>query len=79
MARTGCCLHPNIDRLFDQGFISFTDQGDLLIAPVADTDCLRRLGVPIDEQTNVGPFTEKQRRYLAFHRQNLFLMAGVDG
>jgi hypothetical protein len=75
----GLLLTPNIDRLFDRGFISFSDGGDLMIAPSSSRDCLRKLGLPVDGPLNVGPFSANQRRYLAFHRRNVFLKANVEG
>jgi hypothetical protein len=75
----GLLLTPNIDRLFDRGFISFSDVGDVMIAPAAKKDCLRRLGLPVDAPLNVGSFSANQRRFLSFHRRNVFLEAGVDG
>jgi hypothetical protein len=75
----GLLLTPNLDRLFDRGFISFEDDGTLLLSPVADKTCLRQLGVPVDETTNVGVFTAKQREYLSFHRRNVFLETGREG
>jgi hypothetical protein len=74
----GLLLTRNIDHLFDQGFISFADDGTLLISPVADKACLRKLGVPVDGPTNVGKFTPKQREYLSFHRQNIFRDTGSE-
>jgi hypothetical protein len=68
-----------MDRLFDRGLISFSDRGDLRIAPAAARDCLRRLGLPVDGPLNVGPFSASQRRYLSFHRRNVFLEAGIEG
>jgi hypothetical protein len=76
--QNGLLLSPNIDFLFDRGFISFGDDGKLLVSPVADTDCLRRLGVPIAGPVSVGLFTSKQREYLSYHRQNVFLEAGIE-
>ncbi len=32
----GLLLTPTIDHLFDKGFISFEDKGDLIVSPVAD-------------------------------------------
>lgn len=74
----GLLLSPNIDFLFDRGFISFGDDGTLLISPVADKSCLRRLGIPIDGSINVGTFSPKQQKYLSFHRRNVFLETGRD-
>lgn len=71
----GLLLTPSIDRLFDRGYISFESSGDLLISPVAHTDSLRRMGVPIDVTKNVGSFSMGQRNYLDFHRESVFLEA----
>jgi putative restriction endonuclease len=74
----GLLLCPNIDFLFDRGFISFADDGTLLVSPVADKSCLRSLGVPVDGPTNAGAFSPKQREYLSYHRLNVFLESGRD-
>lgn len=66
----GLLLSPNIDYLFDRGFISFNDDGSLLVSPHIDRNDLSRLGVPFD--ANVGAFSERQRHYLEFHRLEVF-------
>jgi putative restriction endonuclease len=68
----GLLLAPHIDHLFDNGFISFADDGTLLISPVADVVALERMGVPTEKTMTVGSFTEKQRAYLVFHREEVF-------
>jgi putative restriction endonuclease len=73
----GLLLTPTIDHLFDRGFISFEDNGDLIVSPVADHLSLRRMGIPIDTRFNVGSFSEGQRRFLDYHRQNVLLMSNV--
>jgi putative restriction endonuclease len=75
----GLLLSPNIDRLFDRGFISFSDDGALLLSDAIDRDTLNRLGTPTSGTFNSGPFTEKQRHYLTFHRREIFLKVGSDG
>jgi predicted restriction endonuclease len=75
----GLLLCPNIDFLFDRGFISFGDDGSLLVSPVADKACLSRLGVPTGPSVNVGTFSPKQKAYLAYHRRNVFLEPGRKG
>jgi putative restriction endonuclease len=76
----GLLLAPHIDHLFDNGFISFADDGTLLISPAADRESLEKMGVPCGGATNVGSFTVKQQEYLAFHRAEVFRKAatGVD-
>ncbi|MGE0355682.1 MAG: HNH endonuclease [Burkholderiales bacterium] len=69
----GLLLTPNADHLFDRGFISFEDNGDVLFSPVAHIDSLARMGLDPRSPRNVGHFSEGQRRYLAFHRENELL------
>lgn len=69
----GLLLTPSIDHLFDRGFISFENDGRLLLSPVAHTESLRRMGIPVDEVHNVGRFANGQKQYLEFHRENVFL------
>lgn len=69
----GLLLTPSIDHLFDRGFISFEDNGDLLISKVAHRPSLQRMGVRTEGLVNVGGFTEGQRHYLQIHRNNHFL------
>ncbi len=69
----GLLLTPSIDHLFDRGFISFRDDGRLLVSPVADTPSLSRMGVVVDRDVDVGAFTSGQARFLEFHRDQVFL------
>jgi putative restriction endonuclease len=73
----GLLLTPSIDHLFDRGFITFENNGQLLVSAVAHKESLRRMGVPVDEVRNVGSFSEGQKSYLEFHRENLFLEARI--
>ncbi len=69
----GLLLTPSIDHLFDRGFISFEDNGDLLISPVSHRRSLIRMGVPDENRINVGAFTTGQKKHLDFHREKIFL------
>jgi hypothetical protein len=73
----GLLLTPSIDHLFDRGFISFENNGELLISPVAHRPSLIRMGVPVDERLNVGSFSEGQRQFLEFHRNRVLLAAQI--
>jgi hypothetical protein len=76
----GLLLTPTVDHLFDKGFISFENSGQLIVSPVADPKSLQRMGVDPGGRVNVGAFSEGQRRYLEFHRENVLRMArGVRG
>jgi HNH endonuclease len=71
----GLLLTPTVDHLFDKGFISFEDSGQLIVSPVADQKSLKRMGIEPEGPVNVGAFSEGQRRYLEFHRENVLRMA----
>ena len=71
----GLLLTPTVDHLFDKGFISFENNGDLLISPVADRQSLSKMGVSPDRRVNVGGFSEGQRRFLEYHRDNVLKMS----
>jgi putative restriction endonuclease len=71
----GLLLTPTVDHLFDKGFISFEDSGQLIVSPVADPVSLNRMGIDQEVRMNVGVFSEGQRRYLDFHRENVLRMA----
>jgi hypothetical protein len=71
----GLLLTPSIDHLFDRGFISFENNGELLVSRVAHEHSLKKMGVPVGTVFNAGAFSEGQRRYLDFHRESVFLQA----
>ena len=66
----GLLLTPSIDHLFDRGFISFEDNGDLITSPIADERSLERMGV---RDTNVGRFNIDQKYFLDYHRKEILL------
>jgi hypothetical protein len=69
----GLLLNPNVDLLFDRGIISFEDNGDLILSPVADCLDLPKMGIDLGRPLNVGGFTSGQKTYLAFHRRDMLL------
>ncbi len=69
----GFLLTPSIDHLFDRGFVSFEDNGRLIISPRAHSESLVKMGVPVDKAVQVGRFTEGQKAYLDHHRNEVFL------
>lgn len=66
----GLLLSPHVDHLFDQGYISFSDTGDLLVSTFLKPSVLALW--KLAENANVGIFNPAQRSYLAYHRQNIF-------
>lgn len=69
----GLLLTPSVDHLFDRGFISFADNGLVIISPVAHGDSLRRMGLDPTTPPQVGTFSAGQRKYLDYHRDNVLL------
>lgn len=74
----GFLLTPTIDHLFDRGYISFENHGELLISPAAHRDSLQRMGIEVERRLYVGSFSEGQKRYLEFHRDSVFLKAQIN-
>ena len=68
--QNGFLLAPHIDHLFDAGYISFRDDGSLLVSPKLGKNLLKSWG--ISESKNVGTFLPKQLKYLEYHRTHVF-------
>ena len=66
----GLLLAPHIDHLFDGGWISFSDNGDLLVSSRLSDELLASWQIPA--VSNVGAFNESQCQYLGFHREHVF-------
>jgi putative restriction endonuclease len=66
----GLLLSPHIDKLFDRGWITFSDAGDLLCADPSIEQALQQWGVVLPR--NVGNFEPKQAEFLAYHRDEIF-------
>ena len=71
----GLLLTPTADHLFDRGFISFDDNGEILIARVADRVSLRRMGLNADKPPPPISFNSDQKHFLSHHRAEVFLGA----
>lgn len=66
----GLLLSPHIDKLFDRGWITFNDAGDLLCAEPSIEQALLQWGIVLPK--NVGLFDHKQTEFLAYHRYRVF-------
>lgn len=71
----GLLLTPTADHLFDRGFISFEDNGEVIISPVADQESLKRMGLDPERPPRPQPFNCDQKHFLAHHRREVFLAA----
>lgn len=65
----GLLLNPNLDALFDKGYITFDDEGKILISPYLSNgdclilNCLPKLRVNLERH---------HLKYIAWHRSHLF-------
>ena len=67
----GLLLSPHVDHLFDRGFISFEDSGDMLISKTLSQSVLDKWS--LDSGKNVGKFEQPHHDYLEYHRDVVFL------
>jgi putative restriction endonuclease len=66
----GLLLSPHIDHLFDDGYITFSPNQELVIVPEVREKLLDAWG--IDAGVRVGDFSREQNAYLDDHRANVF-------
>jgi hypothetical protein len=69
----GLLLAPHVDRLFDRGFISFEDDGKILVSSRLVADDIRCLGLEAALANRGGTFTTKHAQFLEFHRAMIYL------
>jgi predicted restriction endonuclease len=67
----GLLLNPTLDKLFDRGYISFTDDGALMTSPLLEKQDLQKLG--ISNSMNLYKVEKDCLPYLKFHRENVFI------
>lgn len=70
--QNGLLLAPHADLLFDQGWISFENNGKLLVACNLPTEVEAGLGLALRRGQRYGAFSQRQQDYLAFHRDVVF-------
>jgi hypothetical protein len=66
----GLLLNTVLDRAFDQGYISFDDEGCILISKALSKEDADSLG--ITTEMRVRRITPKHKIYLQYHRKNIF-------
>ena len=66
----GLLLSPHVAHLFARGYISFSDEGQLLSSRHLNPAVLNSWKMPLP--VNVGAFRPRQRVYLDYHRREIF-------
>ena len=67
----GLLLAPHVDHLFDRGFISFEDGGELLVSEQVEPEVLSAWSIVVPR--NVGVFNVDQQHFLSHHRSHILL------
>lgn len=67
----GLLLTANIDALFDQGLISFSDNGTVIISNRLQGELLNKL-LPEGDKTSLRKISEGHKKYLEWHRTRVF-------
>ena len=66
----GLLLSPTLDACFDSGYVSFDDEGGILISEKLTADDAKALG--IRSNMCLRRVEPKHKKYLAFHREHIF-------
>ena len=66
----GLLLSPHVDHLFDRGFITFQNSGDLIVSKELNPTVLGQWS--LDKIENVGSFNKRQSEFMEFHRDSVF-------
>lgn len=66
----GLLLSPHVDHLFDQGYITFSDEGRVLVSSELDKAVLAVWKLDTSKKGKL--FNSEQKKYLAYHRQRIF-------
>jgi hypothetical protein len=67
----GLLLEAGLDRLFDEGLITFNRDGEIMMSPQLSIQDRDALG--LDPVMRLTCLSERTRFYLEFHRVNMFL------
>lgn len=68
----GMLLTPNLDKVFDLGYISFQDTGEIILSPMLTTQSAFELGISPQMKLQKDLIVE-QRNYMQYHRSNILL------
>jgi len=66
----GLLLAPHLDALFDGGWISFSDQGGILVSKQLSAAAFAQLGIALE--WSISGLKTAHRGYLAHHREHEF-------
>lgn len=70
--KNGFMLSPMYDKLFDRGFITFTDDKKMFVSDWISPKNQQRIGLTNGEYIQALPLDDARKNYLAFHRSSVF-------
>ena len=68
----GLALSPTYDRLFDQGYITFSDNGELICGTQLSSYTWEKLSINPTAKNKMRIFPENREYYLDYHRKHVF-------
>jgi putative restriction endonuclease len=68
----GLALSPTYDRLFDQGYITFSDSGELICGTQLSSYTWDKLSINPTAKNRMRIFPESREEYLEYHRKYVF-------
>jgi len=68
----GLSLSPTYDKLFDQGYITFTDNGELICSTLLSPMTWSRLSINPGQKKPIAILPKDREIYLDYHRRNIF-------
>lgn len=68
----GLALSPTYDKLFDQGFITFRNNGELVCGTQLSRYTWEKLKINPNAKNVMRIFPERREKYLEYHRQYVF-------
>ena len=63
-------LVPNLDTLFDKGYISFDEKGKIIFSKCLDENSIRCFGLNEKMKLRIRPDNE-MNEFLEYHRKNI--------
>ncbi len=66
----GFFFSPHVDKLYDNGWMTFEVNGDAVFADNTIVDALKQWDIKLP--INIGELNDEQQSYLAYHREHVF-------
>jgi predicted restriction endonuclease len=70
--KNGFILSALMDKLFDRGFITFSDDKHLILSQQITPKNWERMGLRNGQYIQALPLDEQRKKYLDFHRKSVF-------